>query len=115
MGREDVFKLLNDIAVADGLSHGVVAALTLIVFSVMRTMLPVKGLALVFAPGIYWGGLMGIFAARYWGLVLTADKAANVVATAALGMIAALVFMMLLARLADAAVRIRNPLGSKPA
>lgn len=115
MNHEDVFKVLSDIATADGLSHSIIGALTLIVFVVMRAMLPAKGLAIVFAPGIYWGGLAGIFAARYWGLVVSADKAANVVATAAMGMIAGLVLMMLAARLVEAMTRIRNPLGSKPA
>ena len=47
MGHEAVFKVLDDIAMADSMSYWIVAALTLLVFMVMRAMLPVKGLAAV--------------------------------------------------------------------
>ena len=112
MIHEDVLKVLGDIAAADGPSYGIVGALTVIVFVVMRTMLPVKSLACVFAPVIFWGGLAGIYAASTWGFAVGTDKAANTVATAGLGMIAALVVMVVLTRLAEAAMRIRAPLAA---
>jgi hypothetical protein len=115
MSRDDALRVLVEIATADGLSHGIVGALTVIVFVIMRAMLPVKSLAIVFAPGIYLGGLIGIFLGHHWNLVLTAEKEANVVALAAAGMIAGLLVMMLLARAFDALTRIRNPVGAKPA
>ena len=109
MSRDDALRVLAEIATADGLSHGIVGALTVIVFVIMRTMLPVKGLDIVFAPGIYLGGLIGIFLGRHWNLVLTAEKEANIVAWAAMGMIAGLVVMMLLARSFNALTRSRKP------
>lgn len=115
MNRDDALRVLAEIAAADGLSHAVVGALTVIVFVIMRAMLPVKSLSLVFAPGIYLGGLIGIFLGHHWNLVLTAEKEANVVALAAMGMIAGLLVMILLARAFDALTRIRNPVDTKPA
>lgn len=116
MRYEDILRVLGDIAAADSLSYAIVGTLTLLVFVVMRAMLPVKGLAVVFAPAIFWGGLTGIYAASSWGLLVSKDKAANIAATATPGMIAALVVMVVLARLVDIATRVRAPLdGHAPA
>ena len=109
MIQEDVFKVLGDIASADAASYWIVSVLTLIAVLIMRSVLPVKSLALVFAPGIFWGGLTGVYAASMWGFVAVPDRNANIVATSTLGMIAALVAMMLLKRGVDAAMRIRRP------
>ena len=109
MSREAILKVLGDIALADATSYWIVGALTLLVVVVMRAMLPVKSLALVFAPAIFWGGLAGIYAASRWSFVVIPEHSANIVATATLGMIAALVVMMLLARGVAAATRIRKP------
>lgn len=114
MGYEDAFKVLGDIAMADSLTFGVVAALTLIVFVIMRTMLPVKSLAIVFAPAIFLGGLAGDYTASTWGFVVSSEKGANVAAGAALGMIAALVVMVVLTRLLDWATRSRKPFEATP-
>ncbi len=110
MSFEVVFKALSDIAMADTSSYWIVATLTFLVVLVMRAMLPVKGLAFVFAPAIFWGGLSGIYAMREAGLVIATEPAANDVATATLGMIVAVVIMLLLVRLAGALVRISKPL-----
>jgi hypothetical protein len=111
MSLDDVFKVFGDIAMAaDGLSYAIVGALTLVAFVLMRAMLPVKGLAYVFAPAMFWGGLVGIYTASMSGIVVSTEKAVNSAATATLGMIGALVVAVLLTRLVDAALRIRSPL-----
>ena len=114
MSYEDAVKSLGDIVMADGLSYGIVGALTLIVFVIMRAMLPVKSLAIVFAPGIFLGGLAGMYATGTWGFVVSSEKSANVAAGAALGMIATLVVMVLLSRLVDWATRSRKPFEATP-
>jgi hypothetical protein len=111
MSLDDVFKVFGDIAMAaDGLSYAIVGALTLVAFVLMRAMLPVKGLAYVFAPAMFWGGLVGIYTASTSGIVVSTEKAVNSAATATLGMIGALVVAVLLTRLVEAALRIRSPL-----
>ncbi len=110
MSLEQGLKVLSDIAMADTTSYWIVGALTLLVFAVMRAMLPVKALAIVFAPFIFWGGLAGIYACTHFGLVMSHDKASNVVVTSTFGMLIALVVMMLLTRAVGAMTRIRNPL-----
>lgn len=114
MGHEAVFKVLGDIAMADSMSYWIVGALTLLVFMVMRAMLPVKGLAVVFAPAIFWGGLTGIYALSQLGFSVSTEKSANLVVQAGLGMIVALLVMLVLTRLVDAATRIRTPLTNDP-
>jgi hypothetical protein len=114
MGYEDAFKVLGDIVSADGLTYGIVAALTLIVFLVMRAMLPVKSLSFVFGPVIFWGGLAGVYAASMWGFAVSSEKSANVAAGAALGMIAALVVMVFLTRLFDWLISSRKPFEATP-
>jgi hypothetical protein len=113
MVHADALTVLANIAAADGLTYGIVGALTLIVSVVMRAMLPVKGLASVFAPAVFWGGLVGIYAAGRLGLAVSSEKAVNHAATAALGMIAALLAMVLLTRLVGAVMRIRTPLAGE--
>ncbi|HEX2839834.1 hypothetical protein [Hyphomicrobium sp.] len=110
MSAEDALKVLSDIAMADSMTYWIVGALTLLVFAVMRAMLPVKALAIVFAPFIFWGGLAGTYACTHFGLVMSHDKASNVVATSTLGMLVALVVVILLTRMVKAMTRIRNPL-----
>jgi len=112
MGWDDLFKLLSDIAAADSQSYWIVGGLTLIAFLIMRAMLPVKGLAIVFAPALFWGGLAGIYTATVWGFVLSTEKAVNVVAASVLGMVVALLVMVALTRLADVATRARTPLAA---
>ncbi len=112
MGAEEGLKVLSDIAAADSMTYWIVGALTLVVFLVMRAMLPVKGLSLVFAPAIFWGGLTGVYTSMHMGIFLTHEKASNIVMTSALGMILALVIMVLLARAVEAVLRIRKPLTS---
>lgn len=113
MSFEAIFKVIGDIAMADGLSYWVVAALALAAFVLMHATLPAKGLAYIFAPILAYGGLIGIYTANAVGLVFSAEKAVNDAAAAMIGMVAALVIMVLLKRLVDAALRIRTPLGSK--
>lgn len=108
MGQEDLFKVLSDISMADSTSYWIVGALTLLVFVVMRAMLPVKSLAIVFVPAIFWGGLCGIYGMRELGFVASSERSANIVATATIGMVAALVIVMLTVRLIEAATRIRK-------
>lgn len=110
MSAEDVLKVLSDIAMADSMTYWIVGALTLLVFTVMRAMLPVKAFAIVFAPVVFWGGLAGIYACAHFGWIVSHDKASNVVVTSTLGMLVALVVVMLLTRLVEAMTRIRNPL-----
>ena len=109
MTEEDFFKVLSDIAMADSMAYWIVGALSFLVVIVMRAMLPVKSLAIVFAPAIFWGGLCGIYAMREFGVVMATEKSANAAATATVGMIVALVLVMLLVRLIDTLTRIRKP------
>jgi hypothetical protein len=109
MRYESVFKVLGEIAMADGLSYGIVGALTLVTFALMHAMLPVKGLAYVFSPALFWGGLVGIYIASEFGLAVGTEKAVNSAAAGTAGMIGALVVMVLLARLVDAVSRVRAP------
>jgi hypothetical protein len=108
MGQEDLFKVLSDISMADSTSYWIVGSLTLLVFVVMRAMLPVKSLAIVFAPVIFWGGLCGIYGMRELGFVASSERSANIVATATIGMVVALVIVMLIVRFIEAATRIRK-------
>lgn len=110
MTLEDVHKAFGDIAMADPLSYWIVGALTLLAFTVMRAMLPSKALAIVFAPGLFWGGLAGIYIATQLGFVVSTERSAQIVVTSTFGMCVALLVMIGLARLVDAIVRIRSPL-----
>lgn len=114
MSLEAVLKVLSDISMADQASYWMVGTLTLLVVVVMRAMLPVKSLSLIFAPVIFWGGLTGIYTARMAGFVAMSDKNANIVATSALGMIAAMVLLILLMRFIQAVTVIRKPLVQEP-
>jgi hypothetical protein len=105
-----VLKVMGDIAMADSLSYWLVGALTALVFAVMRAMLPVKSLAFVLAPAVFWGGLSGIYTLSLLGIYFTTDKSANVIVSAAIGMVAALFLMIVLLRLLGSLFRIRTPL-----
>jgi hypothetical protein len=110
MSFEDFHKALVDITMADSLSYWIVGALTLLTFTVMRSMLPVKALSIVFAPGLFWGGLAGIYVANHLGIVASTVRSAQIVVTSTFGMCVALLVMIGLWRLLDAVVRIRSPL-----
>jgi len=110
MDHRAVIEVLGEVLRANAESRWIVGFLALMIVLIMRTMLPRKGLALVFAPGIVFGGLAGIYAMRALGVALMPDRTSNLVATATLGMMGATVLMLLLTRLVDAATRIRRPL-----
>jgi hypothetical protein len=110
MSQEAVFKVLGDIAMADSMSYWLVGSLTALVFVVMRAMLPVKGLSLILAPAVFWGGLSGIYTLSMLGIHFTSEKSSNVILSAAIGMIVALIATIFLLRLLEAAFRIRTPL-----
>jgi hypothetical protein len=114
MSQEAVFEILGHIAQADATSYWIVAGLTALVFAVMRAMLPVKGLAFVLAPAVFWGGLSGIYALTTWGVHFTSERHANVVLSGVIGMVAALVVMIVLLRILEAVFRIRRPLTRTP-
>ena len=102
MANVDVWALLVDITEADSLSYGIVAGLSAIAFVLMYVMLPLKRLAFAYLPGLFFGGLTGIYALSYWGVVFTGDKAANTVVTATMGITAALVVLVLFTRMLQA-------------
>lgn len=110
MSYESVFKVLGEIATADGLTYGIVAGLALAAFVLMHATLSTKGLAYVFAPVLFWGGLAGIYTATAAGLVFGTEKAVNSAVFGTAGMTVALVVMVFLTRFAQAALRIRTPL-----
>ncbi len=112
MSYESVFKVLGEIATADGMTYGIVAALALAAFVLMHAMLPAKCLAYVFAPALFWGGLAGIYTASAAGLVVSAEKAVNSAVFGTAGMTVALVVMVLLTQLAQAGLRVRAPLAN---
>jgi hypothetical protein len=110
MGHEAVFKALSDIATADTMTYFIVGGLTALVFLIMRAMLPVKSLALVFAPAMFWGGLVGIYTLRELAFVVSSERSAHTLAASVTGMIVALFVMVALVRLVQAVNRIRKPL-----
>jgi hypothetical protein len=110
MMLEDIHKALGDIVMADTLSYWIVAALTALAFTVMRAMLPSKALAIVFAPGLFWGGLAGIYLANQIGFFVSTERSAQIVVTSTLGICGALLIMIAVTRLVEAAMRIRSPL-----
>lgn len=110
MTIESFVQVLHNIAMADNMSYWLVGALTAIAFTVMRSMLPVKGLSLVLAPAIFWGGLSGIYALASAGIYFTTEKSANILISATVGMAVALVVMIALVKLVEQVLRIRNPL-----
>jgi hypothetical protein len=114
MSHEAFFKALSDIATADAMTYWIVAGLTVLVFLIMRAMLPVKSLSFVFAPAMYWGGLTGIYTLRELGFVLSSDKSAHIVGASVAGMVVALFVMIFLVRLVDTVARIRKPLTNNP-
>ena len=114
MSLEPFTDILRGIAMADSMSYWLIGTLTAVAFLVMRAMLPVKNLAFVFAPAVFWGGLTGLYAARQLGLSVTADETVHAIVVSTGGMIAALFLMMCLVRLADAATRTRQAV-TKPA
>jgi lysylphosphatidylglycerol synthetase-like protein (DUF2156 family) len=103
MMLEDIHKALGDIVMADTLSYWIVAALT-------AAMLPSKALAIVFAPGLFWGGLAGIYLANQIGFFVSTERSAQIVVTSTLGICGALLIMIAVTRLVEAAMRIRSPL-----
>jgi hypothetical protein len=107
---EDISKVLSDILAADTMSYWIVGALAVLGTVIMRSMLPSKMLAIVFLPGIFWGGLAGIYAATYFGLVVTTERSAQIVISGTAGMGIALCILVLAARAVDSALRIRKPL-----
>ncbi len=56
-------------------------------------------LALIFMPVIIIGALVGIYACRQLDLVFVFDKDTNVILTACVGMIAALIVMLIMTRI----------------
>jgi hypothetical protein len=114
MGHEAIFKALSDIAAADSMTYFIVGGLTALVFLIMRAMLPVKSLATVFAPGLFWGGLVGIYTLRQLAFVISSERSAHIMAASAVGMIVALLVMVVLVRLVQSVNRIRNPLTNDP-
>ncbi len=109
MSLEPILDVVRGIAMADSMSYWLIGTLTAVAFLLMRAMLPVKGLAYIFAPAIFWGGLTALYAAGQFGIVVTGDEAVHTIVVSTGGMIAALFLMMCLVRLADAAARVRKP------
>ncbi|HRN89673.1 hypothetical protein [Hyphomicrobium sp.] len=108
MSLEPILDVIRGIAMADSMSYWLIGTLTAVAFVLMRAMLPVKSLAFVFAPAVFWGGLTGLYAARQLGIVVASDEAVHTIVVSTAGMIAALFLMMCLVRLADAASRTRQ-------
>ncbi|MGE0022595.1 MAG: hypothetical protein AB7S70_03065 [Hyphomicrobium sp.] len=106
MRYEDAVHVLTGIAAADSTAYWVVGALTLLVFLVMWTMLPLKSLAMLFAPAMFWSGLTGLYTATWMGFAVSPDKAANIAGTSALGMMVGLVVMTLITHAVIGATRI---------
>lgn len=109
MSVEPFLDVVRSIATADSLSYWLIGTLTAIAVLLMRAMLPVKSLAIVFAPAVFWGGLTGLYAARELGIVVSSDEAVHTIVASTAGMIVALFLMMCLVRLVNAATRIRQP------
>lgn len=107
---EDISKVLGDILAADSMSYWIVGSLAVLGTVIMRAMLPTKMLAIVFFPGIFWGGLAGIYAFNALGLILTTERAAQIVIAGTTGMTLALLVLVMATRLLDSAMRIRKPL-----
>ena len=115
MSLDAVLEVVRGIAMADSMSYWLVGTLTLVAFVLMRAMLPVKGLSLVFAPILFWGGLTALYAARHSSYVLSGEKSVQIVAVSTFGMMVALVAMMALVRFVDVLTRIRRPVANSVA
>ncbi|HRO51231.1 MAG TPA: hypothetical protein PLW75_13895 [Hyphomicrobium sp.] len=115
MSLEPILDIVRGIAMADSMSYWLIGTLTAVAFLLMRAMLPVKGLAYVFAPAIFWGGLTGLYAARELGIVVTSEKTVHTIVMSTAGMIVALFLMMCLVRLADRAMRATKPVTNSAA
>jgi hypothetical protein len=83
--------------------------LTLVAFVVMHTVFPVKSLATIYAPVLFLGGLLGIYAFPRNGLYFTGDDASNAVIAATAGLVVALFAAVAVTRLAYAATRVAAP------
>lgn len=115
MSLEPILDVVRGIAMADSMSYWLIGTLTAVAFLLMRAMLPVKGLAYVFAPAIFWGGLTGLYAARELAIVVTGEETVHTIVVSTAGMIVALFLMMCLVRLADWATRATKPVTNSAA
>jgi hypothetical protein len=75
----------------------------------MCALFPAKSLAMLYAPALFVGGLVGIYACQRNGLFFTSDEAANAVISATAGLVVALFAAVVVTRLAFAATRLSAP------
>jgi len=110
--------VLNDILNPDSFSTVVVGGLTILTGLMIRSMSSSTALAIWFAPGLAFGGLLGIYGCREAGFAFIGDSDSNVILSAGAGIIAGVIVMLVLTRMAFALTGVRKPVtrsgGARP-
>jgi hypothetical protein len=102
-------QVLRGILSASSTGWAVSGGLVIVAFAAMRAVLPVKGLATLYAPALLFGGLAGIFVCQQNGLVFSHDEASNAVIAATGGLVVALFAAVLATRVAHVVSRVAAP------
>lgn len=104
-----VVEVFHGILAVSAAGWAVCAGLTLVAFMVMRALFPVKSLATIYAPALFFGGLVGIYACQHNGLFFMRDEASNAVVSATAGLVVTLLAAIVVTRLVYAATRLAAP------
>lgn len=94
-----MFETLNMIVSVDVFTISVVGVLTAWASIMIRHMTGSTALSLAFCPAIYIGALVGINQCREFGLVFSTNNDSNIIMSACFGMIAAMLFMLVVTRM----------------
>lgn len=93
-----MYETLNYIVSVDVFTISVVGVLSAWAAIIIRQMTDSTALALIFMPVIIFGALAGIYACRVLNIVFSPEKDSNLIVSAAVGMIVALLSMLLATR-----------------
>jgi hypothetical protein len=104
-----VVQVFQGILAVSTTGWAVSGALSLVAFVVMHTVFPAKSLAAIYAPVLFFGGLVGIYVCQRNGLYFLRDEAANAVISATAGLVPALFAAIVATRLVYAATRRSAP------
>lgn len=102
-------QVLRGILSASTTGWAVSGGLVALAFVAMRTVLPAKALATIYAPALLFGGLAGIYACQKNGFIFSPDEASNAVIAATAGLVAALLAAVMATRIIYALSRVAAP------
>ena len=107
-----MYETLNHIFSVDAFTFYVVGGLTVWAAVLVRLMTDSTALAFLFMPFINFGALAGIFVCRELSVVFSQEKDSNLIVSALVGMIVALLIMLLATRLvyASSALKAKSQL-----